>query len=97
MSADISKTLDTATEGEDLTGFTLRLDLNNAAMEGSEVARILRAVADRMEGEDFAYSRNTYSSLGEVNGNTVGFYALTTDDEPLGRWPGGGPVEAGDL
>lgn len=91
------RTLDTATEGEDLTGFTLRLDLNNAAMEGSEVARILRAVADRMETEDFAYTRETYSPLGEVNGNTVGFYALTTDDAPLGHWPGGGPIYPPDL
>ncbi|HEX4307218.1 MAG TPA: hypothetical protein VHZ54_14375 [Solirubrobacterales bacterium] len=89
--------LDTAAEGEDLTGLTLRPSLDNDAMDGSEVARILRSVADRIEGEDLAATKATYGSFREVNGNTVGFYQLTTDDEPLGRWPGGGPIHPGDL
>jgi hypothetical protein len=49
----------------------IRINVENAAFEDggpSEVARILRELADRYDGEGFYI----YARLRDVNGNTVG-------------------------
>jgi hypothetical protein len=59
--------------------FTLSIRTDNAAFEperGSEVARILRHLADRLEG------CGHYPNTGRVkdgNGNTVGEFTLTEE------------------
>ena len=56
--------------------FTLNLQSDNAAFTedpGTEVARILREAADRLEaGQEDANCR-------DINGNTVGSFYLDTD------------------
>ena len=63
--------------------FKLSIDCANAAFcEGDtptpesaapELARILRAVADRIESAD---TFDTYRNIQDINGNTVGTFAL---------------------
>ena len=58
--------------------FRLYFDADNAAFDdnyGVEIARILRAVADRVE--DGAYS----GLIRDINGNGVGTYALAREPE----------------
>ena len=55
--------------------FTLRVACNNAAFDNDpseELARILRAVADRFETESYHALRKVY----DVSGNEVGQYTL---------------------
>jgi len=56
--------------------FTVAVDTRNAAFDPDptpEIARILRAVADRVEkGEDCSH----YLTIFDVNGNDVGRFAL---------------------
>lgn len=60
--------------------FFVQMSINNAAFEdspASEVARILREIADSIESADSVpeYFRNCR----DVNGNTVGTYAAKPD------------------
>ncbi len=62
--------------------FRLNLECDNAAFEGEnmqhEIARCLRAVADRVErGEDCGLYRNIH----DINGNPVGTFALKPSDQ----------------
>lgn len=61
--------------------FRLSITCENAAFEDSpesEIARILRATADRLEsGDDF----DTHRNLSDLNGNVVGTAALKTREE----------------
>jgi hypothetical protein len=76
-------------------GFELRIQLGNDAMQDNlDVARALRRTADALEAEG---SESRQQRVRDDNGNTVGFFQFTTGGEPLGRWPGGGPVQLGDL
>lgn len=67
--------------------FRLSIDCANAAFcddgdtptQGSaapELARILRAVADRIESGD---TFDTFRNMHDINGNIVGTFALTTE------------------
>ena len=59
--------------------FRLRIDLGNAAFDDNpvpELARILREVAAEVARAD-ADSLRQYSKIFDVNGNTVGRYALS--------------------
>lgn len=102
MAFSPDRRLDVAQSGADFSGFAVRLDMGSAAFEGpqggDEVARILRNLADRMDGADLHHpEQESYGTVVDANGNTCGFWRFTTDDEPLGRWPGGGPVYTKDL
>jgi len=57
-----------------MTTFTLKIDTDNDAFTyaGSEVARILREVADQMEGMDD--SKTKCQTVRDINGNDVGRY-----------------------
>lgn len=89
--------MDVAEKGEALTGFSLRISLENDALQHGEskeeLARILRDAANKL----MQMPDETYKGLRDISGNTVGYYQFTTDDEPLGRWPGGGPISPEDL
>lgn len=75
------------------TGFEVRLALDNAAMQKpGAIPALLRKIADNVETSD-----ETYRKTLDPNGSSVGFYAFTEGDEPLGRWSGGGPIQTGDL
>lgn len=54
--------------------FTLRIKTDNAAFEpvGSEIARILRDVADKIEHCELANEFDRNIRLMDANGNTVG-------------------------
>ena len=53
-------------------GYTTRVNAKRVG-EHSEIARCLRAIADRMEaGETFDYYRNIL----DINGNIVGQFAI---------------------
>ena len=56
--------------------FTLSFSTDNDAFyndEDGEIARILRALADRVEGGDIAAQHRNVS---DINGNIVGTYVL---------------------
>lgn len=56
--------------------FNLEIEVSNAAFEddcGAEIARILRDVADRIEGMIRYDAKGRYiASIRDLNGNTVG-------------------------
>lgn len=66
--------------------FKLSIDCANAAFceddaptqtsAAPELARLLRAVADRLESGD---TFNTYRNIQDINGNTVGTFALKSE------------------
>ena len=53
----------------------LEIEMDNAAFEypGSELARILRLVADELGGEDWAAVDGFGKKLSDINGNKCGF------------------------
>ena len=58
----------------------LKINTDNQAFscqEGTEVARILRLLADRLEYQDKL--QESQLPLRDVNGNTVGYYQTSTD------------------
>ena len=60
----------------------LKINTNNQAFscqEGTEVARILRLLADRLENLD--KFQESQLPLKDVNGNTVGYYQTWSDQE----------------
>ena len=68
--------------------YFLELDLDNAAFEdnpGLEVARILREVADRVDGYSFRNPR-TVSPLRDINGNRVGQHGTFTAADTAFGW-----------
>ena len=55
--------------------FTLKMECENSAFEDQrvEIARILRAIADKIEqGEDYTF----FTTIFDRNGNSVGRYAV---------------------
>lgn len=61
--------------------FTLFFDMGNAAFEDSpaeEVARILRAIADKVAGENDV--PGFFQTIRDANGNDIGRYAAKTAD-----------------
>lgn len=65
--------------------FRVEIETSNAAFSdgesefaGPELARILRALADRVEG---GIPTGDGASLRDVNGNTVGAWAYQSDEE----------------
>lgn len=64
--------------------FTLRTDMDNDALisandgsgDGSELARILRSIADRVDMTDVG---PTAGKVRDYNGNTVGEWRVTTE------------------
>jgi hypothetical protein len=61
--------------------FRLNINCDNAAFEefpAEEIARILRAVADRIDAGD---SFDTYRNILDINGNIVGQFALKPYDQ----------------
>jgi hypothetical protein len=55
--------------------FKMRFDCDNAAfddMPEMEIARILRATADKIEAGGVGYNR--YQNVRDINGNIVGTY-----------------------
>lgn len=62
--------------------FILRISMENAAFadgsEGTELARILRKVADSIENTGEA--PRCFENVRDSNGNTVGQYAAKPDD-----------------
>jgi len=63
-------------------GFRLKLICENAAFADDnmnhEIARCLRAVADRIESGD---SYDNYRNILDINGNIVGTFALKPHDQ----------------
>ena len=61
--------------------FIIRIGMENAAFsegnEGTELARILRKLADRIESAGEA--PRCFENIRDVNGNTVGQYAAKPD------------------
>jgi hypothetical protein len=60
--------------------FLLNLSTNNAAFQPDptpEIARVLRAVADRIESGD---TYDTFRNILDENGNVAGTFALKPDD-----------------
>jgi len=60
--------------------FTLSIDTDNAAFEpdeAEEIARILRALANRITREGLS---GFFETIHDVNGNDVGQYALKPDN-----------------
>jgi hypothetical protein len=56
--------------------FTLEIELGNEAMQGSsDVARALRATADRIQGHGHFAGENS-APVRDDNGNTVGSWAV---------------------
>lgn len=57
--------------------FTVKFDTDNAAFEGAsrdyEIARILRAIADKVEDKGCS---GFFETIRDVNGNDVGRYAM---------------------
>lgn len=62
--------------------FSVSIECNNAAFEGDacgpELARILRALADTMEGAGDC--RASYSYSRDANGNSVGTAEMTQEE-----------------
>ena len=61
--------------------FLVQVDTNHDAFEGAagrELARILRDIADTIEEEPDACSRN-FRNVQDINGNIVGTFALKSD------------------
>lgn len=59
--------------------FHLEVDCDNAAFEEmpeQEVARLLRAAADKVEGDSRVTNGNSMGLLRDHNGNTVGHYFM---------------------
>ena len=63
--------------------FTITIDTDNAAFDdgerGSETARILRAIALRIDG-DPVEEPTFYATIHDINGNNVGRWAFKADD-----------------
>ncbi|MBX6192200.1 MULTISPECIES: hypothetical protein [Pseudomonas] len=66
--------------------FTVRFDTDNEAFDGAgrdyEIARILRAIADKVEG--FGCS-GFFETIRDINGNDVGRFALKNADGTNGE------------
>ena len=63
--------------------YMLEIQCDNAAFEGdpaAEIARILRACADRVALFSFAHKESRYP-LKDVNGNTCGSHGYVNDSE----------------
>ena len=63
--------------------YTLTVEMDNVAFDndpGSELARILREAANRVEGFGFQHKDHA-SPLRDVNGNKVGQHGYTKEDK----------------
>ena len=63
-----------------MTTFTVSMNTDNAAFDddhNSEVARILRAIADKVESHGCS---GFFETIRDINGNDVGRYAIKNDD-----------------
>jgi hypothetical protein len=63
--------------------FNLYIDLQNDAFQQSpetEIARILRDVADRIE-HSTKFDLSMYRTIRDINGNDVGRYAIKPESE----------------
>lgn len=65
--------------------FRIEIETDNAAFDddgGSEIARILRGVADKFDGIVLPADLDTLSvNLYDINGNRVGLATYTTDED----------------